>query len=216
VRRLLLFVALLALTGLTTAFASSFAVETEDVASFTPDVSISIPATTVPPGPQVVSELFLGGLPTDLPGVLNEAAEVVNTNVQKRTIVPSTGTVQEQTDAMKYQSWQVVAKAGGLLLSGDARLYITQTGTPGPLFAALFDCPPDAGITSGTCTQFAGDSEGGPEEKTVTTVSFGKVSRLIEEGRLLRVQIRNGSLKDWTAEWGYSSSRQSSLVVTAP
>lgn len=222
-RRLLLFAALLSLVGLTTAFAASFSVQSEDIKSFSSPVSISVPTTTSTTAasttttttpPTVFTKYYLSGMPGTLPGPLNPLPESDQNNVQAKPIAPGTGTVQSQTLAVRYHSWQIAAPTGGLSLSGYLKLVVTQVGTPGTLRAAVFDCPADAGVTSLTCTRFAGDSDG-VEAGNVTTVSFGQVSRVIPAGRILRVQLMNASLKDWSVQWGYKQNRESRLEVTA-
>jgi hypothetical protein len=210
VRRVLLFAILLAMFGLSTAFAASLSVQSEDIASFTTPVSVSVPAP-----PTSVIAFFLSGDDAILPGFMAPSPPPDN-SVNSKSIKPSTGPVRLQTATDKYHSWQTdPAPAGGLVLSGPAVLRIFQNGSVGAATAALFECPTATTVTA-SCRQVAGDTSSAGTESAGTEVpiSFGVLSDTIQAGSRLRVQIVNLGSHQWNLQWGYKSNRESRLDLS--
>lgn len=215
-RRIGLFAVFLLLLGLTTAVASSFDVQAEDIASFSTDVDISVPDP-----PTASGTFFLRGPSSVLPGLLDSNPdETTSDPVRTKAVELGTLGVQAQTAVDFHHSWETpAAPVGGLQLSGPAFLRIYQNGGTDRLTAALFDCASGAATSSSDCTQLTADvtspldGETGYAERTV---DFGTVSATITEGRHLRVQIVNfvSSTRKWSAQWGYKSNRPSRLDVT--
>ena len=219
-RRVFLFAAFLLLLGLTSAFAASFDVQAEDVASFTTPVSISVPDPPVVPG-----SYFLRGEVSTLPGLLDDlptGSDPVRTKSVERGVVG----VQAQTLTDHLHSWQTpAAPAGGIELDGPAVLRIYQNGGTDRLTAALFDCPPAVASVPApttTCTQITTPDRVSPDDGLTGyaehAVDFGDVAYTVPQHRHLRVQIVNfqHSTKKWSVQWGYKSNRPSRLDVTLP
>lgn len=207
-RRVVLLAAVLSLLGLTTAFAANLAVQTEDVASFTTDVSISVPTAT----PRV---LFLSGSDSMRPGILATDPPPDN-SVNSRSIDQGTGSVQSQTNALRYHSWQTDPVAAGPLdLTGPAVLRVFQNGSIAAMTFGLFSCPPAATPDSTACTQIGTDqSSAGTENagtEVVVTIPFTTAS--VPVGSRLRLQVMDLTNKNWNVQWGYKSNRESRLEI---
>jgi hypothetical protein len=220
-RRILLFAALLSLVGLSTAFAASFTTQAEDVASFTTQVSISVP-TTQPPVP--ATTYFLRGPASTLPGELSLNAQ--NAPVQDKQIKKDSKTVQQQDEATKYHTWQTLTVAGTpLTIGGEARLYITQKNEGGSrLTAGLFSCPAAAPPASTGCAQIGPSAVGPVPSGTgfvdITVVFPNLPLTSIPVGNQLRLKIVNTdkdsagvvvSTQDWRLQWAYNAARQARL-----
>lgn len=233
-RRLLLFAALLSLVGLSTAFAASFNVQAEDVASFPTDVSISVP-TTQPPAPVPFPSILYVRNGSNAPiGTLDLQAPAKNDSVTKRALLLSTETVGTQTTATKYITWKSPpAPPSGYLLSGSVTLYFEQSGGgANRSTAALFSCPAAASpstttsptdactiVATGTAAAVSGGGQGFIER----TVSFGAIApTTIPPGHELRLKIVNRSqdppvvlsTADVDVQWGFLPARQSRLEIT--
>lgn len=200
--------ALLSLLGLTTAFAANLAVQTEDVTSFSTPVSISVPASTL----QV---LYLSGSASTLPGLLatNPPAD---TSVNSRSLDQSTGSVQSQTNPLRYHSWQTEPVSGSpSSLTGPAVLRAFQNGAISPMTVGLFSCPPTATPDSTECTQIGTDqSSAGTESagtEVVVTIAF--TTATIPVGDRLRVQVIDLTNRNWNLQWGYKTNRESRLEI---
>jgi hypothetical protein len=226
VRRLLLVAALFGLAGLSTAFAAGSSVEVEDVASFTTDVSITVPATPVPP------TVYIRGSSSGSTGTLDFQAPATNDSVTSKTLVLSTEALQAQTDTTKFFTWQSpAAPASGWILSGTVTLFITQNGGgSNRMTAGLLSCAaaaaPDSSNT-GQCQLIdlavgnPGASGSGFQERVV---QFGTVpTTTIPSGHQLRLKIVNRaqepvgtvvSSSSWDLQWGYLPARKSRLEVT--
>lgn len=218
-RRLLLFVALLTLLGLSTAFAASFDVSSEDIATFSTDVSIPVPTTAS-------KTLYLTGSDSTLPGglVLESTAggttTTSNSPVNGKFIQPGLLGTKLQDDVTRFHSWEIAAPAGGYVLSGAAMLYLFENGNVGPLTAGLFDCSPPTSpaVTTPTseCQQIAGDasSPAGTNLDSEAVVDLGSPNVTILEGHTLRIQVVNLGATKRQIQWGYKSNRPSRLDVT--
>ncbi|MGK2949370.1 MAG: hypothetical protein ACSLFP_12390 [Acidimicrobiales bacterium] len=222
-RRVFLFAALLSLVGLSTAFAASLTTQSEDVASFGSDVSISVPTTQPPPA---VQAFFLRGDSDSPPGLLSPTP--LQSNVETRLIKKDSQTVQAQADATKYFVWRTDTVVGApLVVGGTTRLTIEQKAQAGSrLTAGLFSCPASAAISSTAatgCIQIGPSAVGtvpgnGFDE---VTVSFGNVpTSSIPVGNQLRLKIVNRdkddagvvvSTKDFDVAWGYNPARKARL-----
>lgn len=212
-----LFAAFLLLLGLTTATAASFDVQAEDITSFSTPVSVSVPDPPVEAG-----SYFLRGEPTVLPGLLDDNPTGSDA-VQTKEVLPENTAVINQTKDQYRHSWQALAPAGGgILLSGQADLWIFQNGGTDRVTAGLFDCPTaDTEINLCHQIQIAGDTistvdGGGYVERRV---NFGNVGYPVDGGHYLRVQIVNripnpSANQKWSVQWGYKSNRPSRLDVT--
>lgn len=224
-RRVVLFSTLLLLLGLSTAFAASFSVEAEDVASFTTDVSISVPAATPVP-----NTIYIRGSGTDAAGQLLFEEPADNVPTTDRALRRDTESVQEQQDPLAFYTWiGPTAPPNGYLLSGTATLVITQneSGTE-RLTAGLLDCAASAPPASSDTTQcsllavaasdaLTGSGAGGNGYKD-RTVHFGSIGPVtIASGRQLRLKIVNRgdvSTKDFSISWGFNPARTSLLTIT--
>ncbi len=213
-RRLAAFGLVLLLVGLSTAFAASFDVQSEDIATFTTDVSISVPTTTTT-APPTLHTLYLGGTDGNLPGTLDEQPESTTSKVHTKSIKPGTGSVASQVVTDRYHSWQSPpAPVGGYVITGIVTVWVTQVGGGGTVLAGLFDCPATAGATVVGCTQFAGDQASVMMPDNEVAVQFGTVAWTIPEGRALRLQIMNPTDRQWLLQWGYKTNRPSRLEIT--
>lgn len=232
-RRIALLAALLALVGLSTAFAASFDAEAEDITSFTTDVSISVPTTQPPPPPVPFPSILYVRNGSDAPiGSLDLQAPAKNDSVTKRALLLSTETIGTQATATKYVTWKSPpAPPSGYLLQGSITLYIEQSGGgANRISAALLACPSAAApsTTTGTAagcsiisTGIAPAASGG-EGFLERTVSFGTVApTTIPAGHELRLKIVNRaqdpplvlSTEDVDIQWGFLPARQSRLVI---
>ncbi|MET0904091.1 MAG: hypothetical protein ABWZ52_12685 [Acidimicrobiales bacterium] len=225
-RRVLLFAALLSLLGLTTAFADTFSTNTEDVASFTTDVSVSVPGPT--PFPNTI--YITGG--TEVPPGDLALMIPVNNNVTSKLLVLSTEPIDAQADQTKFFAWESpVAPPQGFSLNGDITLNLEQKdGGANRMTAALFSCPevaPTSTVTTGSpaCSMIAvgvSPAVGGGNGFLDRTVQFDNVSATVPAGSQLRLKIVNRardatlgvlSTMDFTVQWGFLPARQSKLVI---
>ncbi|MGH9084842.1 MAG: hypothetical protein ACRDYW_05265 [Acidimicrobiales bacterium] len=220
-RRVLLLAALLSLVGLTTAFATSLSVQTEDITSFTDEVDISVPPKPLPP------IIYIGGSGGDAVGPLI-LVKPTNNSTTDKLIVLDAAAVQPQVDTTKYFTWQTGgAPAQGWLLTGTVTLYLSQDG-PGSnrMTAGLFECdasaPPDSASTT-ACTLLAAkvaDSvASGSSGFKDREVHFDPIAVpvVIDPGRQLRLKVVNqspASAADWRLQWGYNPARPSALEIT--
>lgn len=213
-RRVLLFAAFLLLLGLTTATAASFDVQAEDITSFSQAVDIDVPDPPVRPG-----SYFLRGQRNEIPGFLDDQP-TGSDPVRTKEVQPGSGTVQSQADTDFFHNWEVVAGSEGIHLAGPAVLRIYQNGGADRVTARLFNCPSDAGLTSGSCAPIAVADATNPADGatgyTERAVDFGPITVDIDPGRRLRVQIANlaESTAKWSVQWGFKSNRPSRLDVT--
>jgi len=223
VRRLLLFAALLSLVGLTTAFAASFSVQSEDIKSFSAPVSISVPTTTTSTAPTTTTAppntkklvLYLNG--AGLPGMLAEDPPVPRpNNVNDKQLSLGAGDVQEQTLSDRYHSWQTApAPAGGVTYVGPATLRVFQNGPEGRVRAALFSCGPAATPTAVACTQIGLSVLSALPVDNVAVASFPAFTALIPATHTLRVQIMNPETSpQLKVQWGYKTNRESLLEIS--
>ena len=229
-RRVLLFVLFLGLLGLSTAFAASFSVQSEDIATFSTDVSISVPTPEPTPFPNLI---YVRGDLSGATGTLDLTAPVSNDSVTKKPLKLSTEAIGAQIDATKYFTWQSpTAPTAGYVLSGSVTLYIDQNaGGSNKMTAGLFSCPdaaPPSSITTGAeaCTEIkvaTGDPGAAGSGYQERTVSFGMVGPfVVPSGDQLRLKIVNRaqdgaivlSTTDFGLQWGYLAARQSRLVIS--
>jgi hypothetical protein len=228
-RRVLLFAAFLLLLGLSTAFAASFDVRAEDVASFSSDVAISVPSQ-----PQT---LYVKNQPNQrqgdtpaVPGVLDPNPPP-NSPVSKKTLVRDARAVdQSQSDRTKYHAWQSGGTDPAFTISGTATLYIESNGGANQITAGLFECwqPDDPDDLSGmtvdsdvptghgcvlisTATSTGGSSASGYSERTT---QLTVPATLVETGHRLRLKLVNRSASDWSIQWGFNAARSSQLQTT--
>ena len=229
-RRLLLFVALLTLVGLSTAFAASFDVSSEDITTFSTDVSITVPTTEPPAATPFPSMLYVRGPDTAAMGSIELIEPTANDHVQQKTLVLSPESVLVQSTATKYFTWSTAsAPPEGWLLTGHVTLYISQQHAgANRMTAALLSCPaaaPAASVTAPisetSCTAIAqviggvGASSNGNEERSADFGQIGPVT--IAPGDQLRIKIVNQtgpSSGDWDLTWGFLPARQSRLEIT--
>ena len=228
-RRVVLFAAVLALVGLSTAFAASFSTQAEDVESFTTDVSISVPGPTPFPG-----TLFVRNGKTGAPGSLDLVAPTTNDSVASKELILSAEAINLQTTSTKYFTWSSpTAPTNGYSLTGDVTLEIEQRDGPSNrMTAGLFSCPaasPVSTVTTGAepCTIIAigvaPALPSGGNGYLLRTVSFPDVAATIPSGSQLRLKLVNrasdpslGTLStvNFSIQWGYLPARQSKLVIT--
>lgn len=204
-RRLLLFAAILGLLGLSSAFAASFSVQSEDITSFTTDVSISVPTSTS-------VAYFLSSADSILPGIMGPNP-ATDSAVKSKAIDPGTLSSELQTDPTKHHSWQTSPGAVDLVLSGPAALRIYQTGSVGPATAGLFVCATPTAVTS-ACTRIAGDASSAGTGVPLEPIAFGNLNATVPAGSTLRVVVVNLGTKKWNIQWGYKSNRESRLDLT--
>jgi len=227
-RRVFVFAALLSLVGLSTAMASSFSFQAEDVSSFTTEVSISVPDQPVP----LTDQIYVRGPASEATGTLDLQPPAANDSVTGRLLVLSTEPIELQADPTKYFTWQTPdAPPTGYSLNGAVTLWISQNGGGSNLMTAgLFSCPataPSSSVTGGAvpCTLLRaaiaapGVGGAGYQERTV---SFGTVTASIPAGHQLRLKVVNRaqdgavvlSTSSWDLQWGYLPARQSRLVIS--
>ena len=201
-----MFAALLALVGLSTSFAAAFSTQSEDIASFTTDVSISVPQSTV-------RAYYLTGADNAVPGVMTTTPPL-GTSVNGKQIDPDTEGTEAQTDPKKMHSWQTTAiPAGGLVLNGPATAYVFQNGGDDPITAGLFRC---ATATTATlsCARIAGDASGTATMSGEVPISFGNISATVPAGEFLRLVVVNQGDKKFNLQWGFKDNRRSRLDLT--
>jgi hypothetical protein len=212
VRRVLIFAALLSLLGLTTAFAASFDVQSEDIASFTTDVSISVP--TAPP-----RTFYLKLAPTALPGLLDTVPPANNDSVQKKQLILSSASLADETDSTRYHMWETAPTAGDVSIGGTAFFEISQDGGADRVTAGLFICPAGTGPVSSGCTHLATATNPGTEGSgyKLRVIQFGALPvTTIPAGQVLRLKVINStavSTNAWTLQWGFNPARAARLEV---
>ena len=226
-RRVVTFAALLLLVGLSTAFAASLGTQSEDIASFETDVSISVP-TTQGPTPFPPTIYIRGDSDTPL-GLLGLVQPTAPDNVRSKDLLLSTEAIGAQTTLTKYFAWATpAAPAQGYALTGDVTLSIhAMGGASNRITAGLFSCPAAAAIETVTpaCTVIAvgiAPTLTGGNGFLVRTVSFPDVAATIPAGSQLRLKIVNRSPDGSTVlstgtmrlAWGYGPSRPAELVIT--
>jgi hypothetical protein len=242
VRRVFLLTALLLLLGLSTAFAASFSTEAEDIASFTTEVSISVPDTPVPlPG-----TIYVGGGTGFAEGPLF-LEQPPSFHTQNRLVLLDVEDVQAQTDPAAFFTWKTneppTTPPAGYLLDGIVTLIITQDELmTDRMTAGLFECEESATIDSSTppsdppllaagecvlivdavasTTPISGNGAGaGYKDRKVEFGDVGPV--VIEPGHDLRLKIVNKShdgvatvsTKNWNLSWGFNDARESFLTI---
>ncbi len=208
-RRVVLFAAILVLVGLSSAFAASFSAQSEDIASFTTEVSISVP-TTQPPA---ATTYYLSGAPALLPGLLHPAPPIGG-GVNSKRIDPDTEATDEQTTAPpanKIHSWQT--DGAGLVLAGPATAWLFQNGGDDPIVGGLFVCPTAETATS-ACDRIAGDVESGAAVGGEVPIAFGDLSAPVPAESHLRLVIVNHGPMSFNVQWGYKTNRESRLELT--
>jgi hypothetical protein len=217
--RRVLFVGLgLSVLGLAVAVANKFDSKAEDVATFTTNVSISVPSRNLPP------TIFITG---DGALVLTPPA---NHNTTTKRIIRDTASLETQTNPQRYVTFEgPPAPAGGYVLQGYVKLFMDQDelGTD-RMTAGLLDCPASEPNASTGCTTIAlavadihPDGGNGFKERTV---QFGPVSYTIPQGNELRLKIVNRqeqppgtpvSSQSWRLSFGYNPARPSTLTISA-
>jgi len=206
VRRVVLFAALLVLVGLSSAFAASFSTQSEDVASFTTDVSISVPASPA-------LSYYLSGEDDVLPGLIAPNPPQ-DASVNSKSLDPGDLGTEAQTDPEKMHSWQTTAApAGGLVLAGPATARIFRNGGSDAVTAGLFVCPAPATITS-ACTRIAGDASGTGPNGAEIQIALGNVSTTVPAGGVLRLVVVNRGAAKYNLQWGYKTNRESRLDLS--
>jgi hypothetical protein len=229
-RRVFLFAAFLLLLGLTTAFAASFGVEAEDIASFTTPVSISVPS-------EQPRTLYVKNQPNHrqrdepaVPGVLDPTPPP-NSPVTQKTLLRDPQLIeQSQSDVAKYHAWETAGSDPAFTISGTATLYIDSNGGTNQITVGLFECwePPDpddlatmtidADVPAGhgcalisATTSTGGSAASGYSERTAV---LAVPSTLVEAGHRLRLKVVNRSSADWSLQWGFNAARSSQLQTT--
>lgn len=206
--------------GLTTAVASSFSTNTEDLTTFSTAVSISVPIHELP------DNLYIRGSEDDAIGAIDLVPPEDNDSVSSRSIALGDETVQAQSDPASFLVWRTPpAPSGGYLLRGTATLYISQQNDPDDRFtAALLSCPASEPPASTGCSTIAvaiaePETSGGVREREAR---FGPLDVIIPAGQELRLKIVNRRLDDAGAvlsdsdivlQWGYLPARQSRLEI---
>lgn len=237
-RRALLLLTGLSLFGLTVAVASSFEANTEDLTTFSTEVSISVPERTLPP------EIYLrsdgdGGFTLDL--IPPEG----NDPVTKQLVRLAATDLAAQASPGFYVAWKSPpAPSSGYLLQGNVALYLQQDGLlTHRMTAGLLSCPTSAPPASTGCTTLAlavadqpaapstdvpcqpgqatGGGGGGQGFKE-RRVCFGDLSVTVPAGEELRLKVVNRSQQpvgttvssaDWSLQWGFNPARPSRLVT---
>lgn len=199
-----MFAAFLVLLGLTTATAASFDVRAEDIASFTTDVSISVPDPSVPSGPW-----YLFRAPP-APGGIAQEPEGGGPHKWKVDPTGSTSLIA-QTDPGKYYVWST-GSLGSPLSFQDQHVefsaYLTAGGDA--VEAALLSCPADAPVASSTCGVLA------TAAGTAPLLDFGRLTGDVPGGNELRLKVVNTGTQFWQIEWGYKTNRDSNLLISEP
>jgi hypothetical protein len=228
VRRALLVLMVVSLVGLTSAVASSFSANVEDVESFTTAVSLTTPGDAPVPFPPV---LWLRG--TDGAGTLDFSPPPTPDVGWTKHLELGGEEVDEQLDPDEFVTWRgPTATVEDLLLDGDVTLFLDQDGADvDRMSAALFICPPAAPLHSHSCTEIvngvgtSGVSQGDDEvanDFEERQVHFGRVDATVPRGMELRLKVTDRkvhfteilSTQSWNVLWGYRSDRQSRLEIT--
>jgi hypothetical protein len=220
-----LFVALgLLLLGLTAATASSFTTTTEDVATFSTPVSISVPPYALPP------VLYVRGSAPGGFGDLDLIEPEGNDAVTRWELELDDDTLQGQSDPNRYLTWRTPpAPSGGFSLRGSVRLLIDQSGSgEDRLTAGLLSCPAAEAAPSTGCDAIAvavaDPLAGGGQGFKERVASFGHLDVVIAPGHQLRLKIVNRdrdddgavvSTRSWVLQWGYLPARQSRLEIAS-
>jgi hypothetical protein len=218
VRRALVLLLGLSVLGLGVAAANSFSSNSEDLTTFTTDVSISVPSSFLPP------VIYVSG-----DGTL-ELVEPPNHHTSTKDIILDSVSLESQADPARYITFaSPPAPTGGFVLQGFVKLFIDQN-RPGTnrMTAALLDCPasePDASTGCTTIVLAVADplNQGGNGFKE-RVVNFGSVTYTIPQGNELRLKIVNRaqqpigtpvSSQDWTLQYGFLPARESRLTISA-
>jgi hypothetical protein len=220
VRRILLVLLGLSLLGFVVAAASSVSTNSEDIESFSTQVSISVPTTTVPPPQPLGPTIFLTGQ-----GTLVQTMTSNNTNTAR--IANAIDSVYTQSTPGSFFTFEgSPAPAAGFLLQGYVTLRIDQDKLiTDRLTAALLDCPdlePNASvgctpIGTAAVAEIAAGSGNGFKERTV---HFGFIDYVIPAGRELRLKIVNRppastAVPDFRISYGFNNARPSQLTISA-
>lgn len=227
-RRGLLVLMVVSLVGLTSAVASSFSTNVEDVESFTTAVSLTTPGDPPLPFPPI---LWVRG--TDGAGTLDFHPPPTPDSGWTKLLELGGEEVDEQLDPDEFVTWRgPTATVADLLLDGDVTLFIDQDGEDvDRMSGALFVCPSSAPLHSHTCTEIvngvgtAGVDQGGsevPDDFEERQLHFGHVTATVPRGMELRLKVTDRkvhiletlSTRNWRLLWGYRTDRQSRLEIT--
>lgn len=225
---MLLFAAFLLLLGLTTATAASFDVQAEDIASFTTDVSISVPTRQVPFYLKNGAEASANEDPI-VPGLLDRSD--VNNSVHDKELTPDLERTirSDHLVSTTYHAWETADSEPPFAIDGPAILYISSNGGTRQITAGLFECwVPDPGdpvidemtfdgdtgergcILIDEAVSTGGSASSGFSERTAT---FNFSSVAVEPNHRLRVKIINRTNAPWKVQWGNNPARPAQLLV---
>jgi hypothetical protein len=232
-RRALLLLTGLSLFGLTVAVASSFDANTEDLTTFSTEVSISVPEADLPPEVYLTTD-GQGGFALSLIAPLKD-----NTNTV--SVKWSEVALGQQDVAGFYVAWKSPpAPASGYRIQGNVALYLGQDQRmTDRMTAALLSCPPSAADASTTCSTLAqavadvaqppatdvpctpGSSTTGPPAGNgfkERRICFGNLDVTVPAGQELRLKIVNQgpasmAQPDFRLSFGYNPARPSRLVT---
>ncbi len=241
-RRALLVLMVVSFIGITSAMASSFTANSEDMLSFSTSTSLAVPCT-----PEVLPvRLWVRG-PPNANGTLDLAAPGgFDDPAPEGEIERDEERVEDQRRAAAYLMWRSppapndpVTRRCGYLLQGRVRVFIDQDGDDDDLMSAgLFTCPPsapahsDPEVTDCDVIDEAvggrgaeGTFDNGPFQKR--EVDFGNFNQVIPAGQELRLKIVNRrgfgilglfnlSDEDWNLRWGYRGDRKAQLTIGVP
>lgn len=198
-RRLLLFAASLVMLGLTTATAASFDVQAEDIASFTSDVSIPVPAD-----PSTKYFLVLTG---GVDWLSTDSDDLLPGDPLEATFEPG-----------QWREWNTDPLTAGLALVGrHVDLQVFKNGGAGSVAASIYDCA--AGATTGAAdcplraTLSAGSLTNG-----VHVLRLSAPTGNVTAGRQLRLRIENdGASGSFKIQWGKDEpTKDSNLLISDP
>ena len=225
-RRILLFAAFLLLLGLSTAMAASFDVQAEDITSFTTDVSISVPTTTMPPPPASETYYLTGG-----PGAgrLVTIEPTTQSPVENGKFQPNAQAIgiearqPEPGSKVWYMAWRTLTPSPGVppgasFTNQKIRLYVdTGNNFSGTMTAALFDCPagtPEPTLIANGCRQLVAWTG------TASPFTSAAFTDSVAQGRELHLKMVNLGAAEWTIQWGYKPQNRPArfdvLAASAP
>ena len=225
-RRVLLVLLGLSLLGFVVAAASSVSTNSEDIESFTTQVSISVPSNNLP------STIYLQP-GADGAGSLELVPPTDNSHTSTTKVRLGSLAVDVQAQDGFYVVWKSApAPAGGYVLSGsNVVLHMWQDGgNANRMTVGLLDCPggaPNVTLFADGCNIIGlavSDPTGGNGNKE-RFARFGPMNTSIAAGRELRLKIVNRNMQpppivvstiDWDIQTGYLPARPVRLELNEP
>ena len=190
--------------------------QAEDIATFTTEVSISVPPSTPPP--LAVGTYYMIGDPPhaqlddDEPGSAggNKTAkfDFTSTDITTENRAPGQG------GSVYYVSWSIALADGLRFDNQKVQVHFTRTSGTGSLTAGIFNCPAGvhgSTITSDGCVLVASGSSTGEQ------IDIGPFTHTIHASREMRLKMVNLTSDKSAIQWGYKENNRSArIVILAP